>query len=603
MNESRKYYILFVFILVSLIYLVKLFYLQVVDSTYKQAAEYNVMQRITDYPFRGLIYDRDSNLIVHNRPVFDLMMVTREARIDDTTLFCQRVGISREQFDSNLTEMKRRKGYSSVQPSVFMKMLSVEDLAKFEDYLVDYPGLYVQPRILRGYTTGGMANALGYVAEINRQMLDKDSALYYRQGDYIGISGIESTYEPELRGRKGVKFKMVNVRGIDKGNFKDGKFDTLALPGKNLVTTIDYNLQKYGEQLMEGKAGSVVAIEPSTGEILSLISSPSYNPQMLSGREFSKNFQQLTLDSLTPLYNRAIMSVYPPGSTFKPLQALIGMQEGVIRANEQIHCPGGLVGDHAPPGYYDVKKAIQKSSNNYFYIVFRRIINQDVNPNTFIDSNIGLRKWNDYLTKFGLGTTLGIDIPNEKGGKIPTPEYYDRIYGQYRWKWSTINSVSIGQGEILTSPLQMANYTAIIANKGWYIRPHIVKSIGDEGKPRQEYLQKNYVGIDSVHFAPVADAMEMVINEGTGFRARIPGIIVCGKTGTSQNPHGEDHSVFIAYAPKDNPKIAISVYVQNAGQGARAAASIAGLMIEKYLTGEVNRKYMEEFALKGHFIY
>lgn len=603
MNEERRYTILLVFVLVSFIYIAKLFSLQVIESTYKQAAEYNVMQRITEYPFRGLIYDRDSNLIVYNKPVFDLMVVTREARIEDTLLFCQRIGITADQFENNMREMKRRRGYSSVQPAVFLKMLSVEDLARFEDYLVDYPGFYIQPRILRGYSLNGMANALGYVGEISRPRLDRDTTGYYRQGDYIGISGIEATYEPELRGKKGVKYKMVNVRGVEKGSFKGGRFDTLSTPGKNIVTTIDFELQKYGEYLMQGKAGAIVALEPESGEVLSLVSSPSYNPELLSGREFGRNFQRLTLDSLTPLYNRAIMSVYPPGSTFKPVQALIALQEGVLMADEQVHCPGGLVGDHSPPGYYDVKKAIQRSSNNYFYIIFRRVINQELYPNTFVDSNIGLQKWADYMDRFGLGRPLGIDIPNEKGGKIPGPDYYDRIYGQYRWKWSTINSISIGQGEVLTSPLQMANYTAVIANKGWYIAPHVVKSIGVDGKPREEYRQKNYVGIDSVHFDSVIEGMVMVVNEGTGFRSRLPGIQVCGKTGTSQNPHGEDHSVYIAFAPKDNPKIAISVYVQNSGQGARAAASIAGLMIEKYLTGEIKRKYMEEYALNGPFIY
>jgi penicillin-binding protein 2 len=397
---------------------------------------------------------------------------------------------------------------------------------------------------------------------------------------------------------------MVNVRGVAKGSFDDGLRDSIPVPGVNLTATIDLELQQYGEWLMEDLAGGVVALEPKSGEVLSIITSPSYSPGALSGRLFSSNFSELTADSLKPLFNRAIMSVYPPGSTFKPLQALIAMQEGVIEPKEQIFCSGALVGDHAPPGYYNVYKAIQKSSNNYFYIVFRRIINQGLDENTFIDSKLGLEKWSNYLYKFGLGHPVGIDIPNEKGGQIPSPALYNSIYGENRWKWSTINSISIGQGEILISPLQMANYAAIIANKGYYYLPHVIKEIGENGEPKPKYREKKYVGIDSVHFLPVIDAMQAVVTpEGTGLRAVIPGITVCGKTGTSQNPHGEDHSVFVAFAPKEDPKIAIAVYVQNAGQGARAAASVAGLMMEKYLTGEVKKVWIEDYVKKGRFIY
>lgn len=604
MNENRKYIIQAVFILVGIIYLIKLFTIQITDDSYKLAAEDNVMRPVVEYPYRGLIYDRGKDdLLVYNKPVFDLMVVPREAEIADTSRFCDLLGINMDEFEKEVARMQREKGYRSYLPQVFMKMISMESLAKFQDKLIEYPGFFIQPRTLRGYSHNSLANALGYIGEVSQRELDRDSSKYYRRGDYIGISGLERAYEPTLRGQQGVKYKMVNVRGIVKGPFKEGKFDTLSVPGQNLVSSIDMELQEYGEKLMEGKAGAVVAIEPSSGEILSIISSPSYDPNLLSGRNFGKNFLELTKDSLKPLFNRAIMSVYPPGSTFKPVQALIALQEGVISPNEQIYCSGGLVGDHAPPGYYDVNKAIMKSSNNYFYIVFRRIINQDLSDNTFIDSRLGLEKWNEYLFNFGLGKPLGVDIPNEKGGMIPTPEYYDQIYGENRWKWSTINSISIGQGEVLISPIQMANYAAIIANRGYYYIPHIIKEIDTTGMPMPKYREKHYSGIDSVHFEPVIDAMEDVVSHGTGIRARIDGIAVCGKTGTSQNPHGEDHSVFVAFAPKEDPKIAIAVYVQNAGQGARAAASVAGLMIEKYLTGEINRHWIEEYALRGEFIY
>ncbi len=602
MEETRKYIVQFVFILVGLIYCIKLFQLQFLDETYGPAAEDNILRKIRDYSYRGIIYDRNGELLVHNDPVFDLMVIPKEASVKDTTKFCKLLVITREQF---ITKMDEAKDYDMYQPSVFLKMLSIEDFAKFEDFLVDFPGFYPQVRSLRGYEHNSLANALGYVGEISKPKLDRDTTGSYKQGDYIGISGVELEYEKELKGENGVEYKMVNVRGVVKGSFKNGRRDSLSVSGVNLTSTIDLELQQYGEWLMEGLAGGAVAIEPKTGEILSIISSPSYSPGFLSGRLFSQNFAELTLDSLKPLFNRATMSVYPPGSTFKPLQALIALQEGVIAPNEQIFCSGALVGDHAPSGYYNVFKAIQKSSNNYFYIVFRRIINRNLSENTFIDSRLGLEVWNEYLYNFGLGKPLGIDIPNEKGGQIPSPELYNRIYGENSWKWSTINSISIGQGEILISPLQMANYSAAIANRGYYYTPHIIKEVGESGKPKEKYLEKHDTGIDTVHFGTVIDALEAVVNApgGTGFRAAIPGIKVCGKTGTSQNPHGEDHSVFIAFAPKDDPKIAISVYVQNAGQGARAAASIAGLMMEKYLTGEIKKVWIEDYLKRGHFIY
>ncbi len=600
MGENRKYIIQFVFILVGFIYCIKLFDIQFLDETYGPAAEDNILRKDRDYSYRGIIYDRNGELLVHNDPVFDLMVVPKEAKVKDTVKFCKLLGITEEEF---VEKMKSAIDFDTYQPSVFQKMLSIEDFGRFQIFLMDYPGFYPQVRSMRGYSHNSLANALGYVGEISKRRLDKDTTGTYKQGDYTGISGMELEYEKELKGKNGVKYKMVNVRGVVKGSFKNGRRDSISVPGVNLKSTIDLELQQYGEWLFEGLAGGAVALEPKTGEVLSIISSPSYSPGFLSGRLFSKNYSELVLDSLKPLYNRAIMSVYPPGSTFKPLQALIALQEGVITPKEQIFCSGALVGDHAPPGYYDIYKGIKKSSNNYFYIVFKRIINQNLSDNTFIDSRLGLEKWSNYLYKFGLGKPLGIDIPNEKGGQVPSPALYNRIYGKDRWKWSTINSISIGQGEILISPLQMANYIAAIANRGYYITPHIIKEIGENGKPKEKYLEKHYVGIDTANFTPVIDALESVINSGTGLRAQIPGIRVCGKTGTSQNPHGEDHSVFVAFAPRDDPKIAIAVYVQNAGQGARAAASIAGLMMERYLTKETKKVWVEDYLKKGHFIY
>jgi penicillin-binding protein 2 len=600
MEGNRKHIIQFVFVLVALIYSTKLFQIQLLDETYGAAAEDNILRKIREYAYRGRIYDRNGKILVHNDPVFDLMVIPREAEVNDTIGFCALLGITKEDFDRRMTEAA---DFDQHQPSVFMKMLSMEDFGRFQDHLVDYKGFFPQVRSLRGYGHENLANTLGYVGEISRPKLEKDSTGTYRQGDYIGITGLEEQYESELKGQNGVRYMMVNALGVEKGPFLEGKRDSIPVAGANLKATIDMELQQYGEWLMEDLAGGVVALDPGSGEVLSIVTSPSYNPGALSGRGFGSNFAVLAADSLKPLFHRAIMSVYPPGSTFKPLQALIAMQEGVIAPDERIYCSGVLVGDHAPPGYYDVYRAIEKSSNNYFYIVFRRIINQGLDENTFIDSKLGLEKWSNYLYKFGLGHPLGIDIPNEKGGQIPTPALYNGIYGENRWKWSTINSISIGQGEILISPLQMANYAAAIANKGYFFTPHVIKEIGEDGRPLPKYEERHDVGIDSVHFQPVIDAMEKVVLNGTGLRARIPGIAVCAKTGTSQNPHGEDHSVFIAFAPKEDPKIAISVYVQNAGQGARAAASVAGLMIEKYLTGEVKKVWIEEYLKRGEFIY
>lgn len=600
MGENRKYIIQFVFVLVGFIYCIKLFDIQFLDETYGPAAEDNILRKDRDYSYRGIIYDRNNELLVHNDPVFDLMVIPKEAKVKDTVKFCNLLGITIEEF---VDKMKSAIDFDTYQPSVFQKMLSIEDFGRFQIFLMDYPGFYPQVRSMRGYSHNSLANALGYVGEISKRRLNKDTTGTYKQGDYTGISGMELEYEKELKGKNGVKYKMVNVRGVVKGSFKNGRRDSISVPGVNLKATIDLELQQYGEWLLEGLTGGVVALEPNTGEVLSIISSPSYSPGFLSGRLFSKNYSDLVLDSLKPLFNRAIMSVYPPGSTFKPLQALIALQEGVITPKEQIFCSGALVGDHAPRGYYDVYKAIKKSSNNYFYIVFRRIINQNLSENTYVDSRLGLEKWSNYLYNFGLGKPLGIDIPNEQGGQVPSPPVYNKIYGKDRWKWSTINSISIGQGEILISPLQMATYMSAIANRGYYITPHIIKEIGENGKPKEKYQEKHYVGIDTANFTPVIDALENVVLSGTGFRAQVPGIRVCGKTGTSQNPHGEDHSVFIAFAPKDDPKIAISVYVQNAGQGARAAASIAGLMMERYLTKETTKVWIEDYVKKGHFIY
>ncbi|PIB37236.1 peptidoglycan glycosyltransferase [Reichenbachiella sp. 5M10] len=597
MNDERRHIIRLIVILMGLVFLVKLFFIQIIDENYKAAAENNIIHKEVDYPYRGLVYDRNKKLIVHNEPIFDLMVIPKEVRIPDTLAFCQLFDLTREELEAQLNKAKR---YSYIQPSQFVKQISNEWFASIEDQLVDVRGFYPKARTIRGYDYENLGNVLGYIGEINQRQLNADTTNYYRSGDYLGITGLESSYEKTLRGKRGVRYKMVNVRGVDQGSFKDGKLDTLSVPGEDLVLSIDLELQRYAERLMEGKIGSVVAIEPSTGEILAFVSAPSYQPSVLSGREFSVNYRALTQDSLKPLFNRPLMAMYPPGSIFKIVQALIGLEEGVITAKEQVYCDNSLIGDHAPPGYYDVRKAIMFSSNNYFLKLFRRIINQNPELSQFEQAPIGLQNWSERMHRFGLGQPLGIDLPSEKSGQVPDPKLYNRIYGTGRWKVSNLSSLSIGQGETLLNPIQMANLAAIMANKGHYYIPHIVKEVGSTGYLDPKYKKKIDTGISAEHFPVVIQGMQDALS-GTAGRAIIRDIEICGKTGTVQNPHGEDHSTFMAFAPREQPKIAISVYVENAGWGGRAAASISSLLIESYLRGEVTRQWLEDYVLKGDF--
>ena len=601
MNENRHYIIQFVFVLVGLIFLIRLFSIQVLDNNYKLAANNNIIQKIIEYPYRGLIYDRNGELLVYNQPVYDLMVIPKEVRMKDTLLFTQLLGIQKEELEQKLQDAR---SYSYVKPTVFMKQLSNTTFAQIQGNLIDFPGFHIQPRTVRSYPYKNMAHVFGYIGEISKQQLSRDTTGYYRQGDYIGISGIESTYEKPLRGKTGVSYKMVNVRGIEKGKFKGGEYDTLPVRGQNLVSTIDIELQTYAETLLEGKIGSIVAIEPKTGEILAMVSGPSYDPNILSGREFGQNYARLVNDSLKPLFNRPLMGAFPPGSIYKIAQALVALEEGVINPQTRIRCNRRLIGCHGTHTFEDLSGAITVSCNPYFREIYRRMLNQEVSSNTFKDTEIGLESWRDHMLSFGFGRTLGIDIPNEKGGYMPAPSLYDRIYGEGRWKFSNIYSNSVGQGEVLTVPLQMANFTAIIANRGYYVIPHLIKSIGDDGAPLQEYREKHYTTVDPRHFDVVIDAMENVVEYGTGqYRAKVRGISICGKTGTVENDHGEDHSVFIAFAPKENPVIAMAVYVENAGQGARAAAGITGLMIEKYIKGCTDNINLQDYILRGEFLH
>lgn len=598
MNEGRREIVQIIFVFVGILFAIKLFFVQILDDRYADLASSNAILREVEYPFRGLITDRNGKLIVFNTPEYDLLIVKKDVKDFDSAKFCSVFGITQEQLRGYVKDYKLRrakKEASDVKPAIFMRQLSNLDFARIQERIDEFSGFEIQPRTTRAYATHALANSMGYVSEITKRQLERDTTKIYRQRDYIGQSGLEAFYEKALSGKRGVRFKFKDVKGIEKGSFLEGNLDTLSVPGKDLTTTIDIALQEYGEHLFKGKVGSVVAIEPTTGEILAIVSGPSYDPTLLTGRNFSSNFGIISSDTTKPLFTRPLMAMYPPGSIFKIIQTLIGLEEGVLRYETRFPCDKSLVKCHNHPSPADLHGAIQYSCNPYFHQAFRRIINQNKSPNTFTDSRIGLDHWREYVLRFGLGATLGVDLPSEKGGQIPSSRLYNRIYGEGRWKYSTIYSLSIGQGEMLVTPMQMANLAAILANKGHYYTPHLVREIGDD----PINTTRHETGIDTAYYTFVTNAMTDAIS-GTAPRALIPGMTICGKTGTAQNP-GVDHSVFMAFAPKENPKIAIAVYVENAGWGGRAAASVASLMIERYVTGEVKRPRLEEYVLGNDF--
>jgi penicillin-binding protein 2 len=589
--------------LIGIVFLVKLFFIQVVDSRYKDLADSNAILPQVEYPSRGLIYDRNHKLIAYNTPEFDVEVILQDVKKFDTARFSQVFKMSAGEIRKAFADMKLRQEYSRFKPTVFLDQLSAVEYAHVSDHMDEFPGFYIVARTGRAYSTASLANALGYVSEISKNQLSDDSAHIYRQGDYIGQSGIEAYYEEILRGQRGMRFKLRNVKGVEKGSWNNGAYDTLSVPGTDLTTGIDLELQQYAEFLLNGKAGSIVAIEPSSGEVLTFVSGPSYDPNQLTGRKYSDNFKLISTDTMKPLFNRPLMAQYRPGSIFKIAQAMTALQMGVVTPETRIFCDRGHpMNCHGTHSNEDLRGAIANSCNPYFYNVLRRMVNKGKTNDPFTDTRIGLADWNSYISSFGFGSKLGIDLPNEKTGLVPTPEYYDRAYHGRPWKFSNIYSISIGEGENLVVPLQMANFAATVANRGYYITPHIVKAIGKDGKVLPQYTEKHYTKIDSKNFDIAIDAMEAVVDHGTATRARMPDMIVCGKTGSVQNEPRPDHSVFIAFAPRDNPKIAISVYVEYSGQGARAAASIASLLMEKYTTGTVKRKYLEDYVLAGKFL-
>jgi penicillin-binding protein 2 len=590
---NRKYVIMALIVLASLALIIKLFRIQVIEDSYRLSADNNVLRYVTQYPARGLVLDRNNKILVSNQAAYDIMVIPAQTSKLDTTKFCNTLGITKEIFKERL---KAAIKYQKKAPSIFLKQVSAETYARFQEKMFMYPGFYVQPRTLRKYTKPIAAHILGYVSEVDDNIIKKEP--YYKPGDYIGKSGIEEAYEKEIRGEKGVKIFLVDVNSSLKGSYLDGRMDTLDVQGKNIISSIDMDLQEYGEFLMQNKSGSIVAIEPKTGEILAIVSSPNYDPGLLVGRVRSENFAKLQADTLNPLFNRALMASYPPGSTFKPINGLIGLQEKVITPGTIFDCNNGylFVDCHTHESPLDLEGAVKNSCNAYFCQVFRKILE---NPE-YTSVSAAFEKWRKYLTEFGFGSTLGSDFVNELPGLIPTLNYYDRFYGKGRLKALNIISLAIGQGEIGTTPIQMANMTAAIANRGYYISPHIVRSVGDTLVTDTRFTTKHKIDIDSTNFEYIINGMEQAVNGSGGATATIAAIkdiVVCGKTGTAQNAQEEDHSVFIAFAPKNDPKIAIAVYVENAGFGATHAAPVASLMIEKYIKGKISNKYLEEYIL------
>ena len=603
-NYNRRYVIASIAVIVVLIYIIRLFILQVIDQSTQGKAETNAQLRQTIYPSRGLIYDRNGELLVANQPIYEVTMIVREVEKSkfDTLGFCKKLHIAPEAFKErmqHMTNRKKNRGYSPYSPQVFMGQLRQEEVAALQQELYKYAGIDIRCRTLRDYMYPIASHVLGSVGEVNQRDLERDK--YYSVGDYSGRDGIERTYEKELRGEKGVEILMRDSRGRIQGAYQDGKLDKEAVTGEDLHLGLDIKTQQLAEILMQGKVGSVVAIEPKSGEILALVSSPNWDPRSLVGQERSKNYQALLNDPHKPLMNRATQAQYSPGSTFKILQALAGLQEGAITPRTQYVCNGQgskpirCTHDHGSP--VSLEEGIEQSCNPYFWAMYRDLLQQD----GYSDDNAAFKQhyqtWREHILSFGLGNKFDdTDISEQAKGAIPSVGLYDKIYGKKGWKAITIRSLSIGQGEILVTPLQLANQTAAIANKGYYITPHLNRN--DSMKSRIHHTT-----IDEKHFDVIHRGMARVMIDGTGRFYNVPELQICGKTGTVQNPHGEDHALFIGFAPQDNPQIAIAVAVENAGFGSTWACPIATLIMEQYLSGEIKRNWLYDRMVNANLIY
>ena len=602
----RKFLLLFIVLITGLLFTSRLFYLQVYDASAQTSSDNNAIKKKFNYPQRGFIFDRNGKLLVSNQPSYDVMVIPKNVVPLDTLEFCNLLKITKTEFDEIL--IKARK-YSPRLPSVVVPQFTKDEYAYLSEKMHKYKGFYIQKRALRDYQVTHSANVFGYIAEVNNNIIKKNP--YYQMGDLIGKAGIEQEYEEVLRGIKGVKYIQTDRFNRVIGPYKEGVYDTLPVNGKDITLTIDERLQKYGEELLVNKRGGIVALEPSTGEILALVTASNYDPGLLVGRERSKNFTKLWYDTISrPLFDRVLQGEYPPGSPFKTLTALIGLQEEVISTQEKIYCNGGYhYGGKKPLACHHHKSpttmvtGIANSCNSYFCTVYRRSIEKYPTPQEGIDN------WRKHLESFGLGNYMGYDLPAGKKGLIPTSSFYNKWYQYPKYKWYATATISnaIGQGEVLLTPMQMVNFTATIANRGWYYKPHILKKIKGIDSISSKYTKRYNTTIEPKYFEPVVQGMFDVYNDGTASYIQIPGIEICGKTGTAENytkidgkrVQLTDHSIFVAFAPKDNPKIAIAVFVENGYWGSRWAGRIAGLMIEKYLKGEITRKDMEDFVLNG----
>ena len=615
--EDRKYVILSIFVLIGVLYSFKLFYMQVVDDTWKLRAQQIAEKRREINPPRAVIFDRNGNKVVSNKTYYNLMMVEKNIDHLDTLGFAKLIGWTVQEVKDRFVAIihgegkyynrhsgKTTSNYQTIRAYPFIKELTAEEMSRIAPHLENFKGFYEEVSSMRDYPYANGANILGYLSEVTQLEIDNDN--FYKPGGRIGRSGIERYYESQFRGEKGIRYIVTSAMNNTVGAFEDGKYDTIAKQAPPIHLGLDVLLQAYGEKLLLNKKGCIVAIEPSTGEILTMASSPNYDPNLLVGnRKIRKNYPALLNNEDKPLFPRPLASEYMPGSTFKLIQSLIGMQEGVITKNSGFPCNHSIVGCHNHPSAQNISQAVQMSCNPYYYAVVRRIIEQGKKSSSFEDAEIGLNIWAKYMHSFGLGKRLETDITGLRSGVIPDSKYYDKWYGHHRWKFSTIRSISMGQGEVQLTPLQLANIAVIMANRGWYYMPHFVKSIGDNG-PLNRFHVKHKTMVDPIHFSPVIEGMRSVVHElgGTARRARIDGVIVCGKTGTVENYIGKvkqpNHSVFIAFAPMNNPKISISVFIERAGGGGGDwAAPIASLMIEKYLNGEVKSIEKEKRILEA----
>lgn len=600
---NRKYTITIFIVILFVLIIAKLFYIQIIDESYKMSAENNTLRQKVNYPERGLIYDRNNNLLVANIKAYDIMIIPKQVDKNiDTIAFCKDFNLSQNKFKEKLINAKKNSNY---KPFIFIKGLTEEEFAPIYVHLHKYKGFFAQPRYIREYHTKHGGNIFGFISKISSEKLKKNTN--YHKEDFIGTDGLEKQYENILKGEKGEKWYEVNVYGQETGSYQERKYDLPAQPGSNIQISIDINLQEYAEKIMSGKRGSIVAIEPNSGEILCLASSPSYDPYLLiPNKKRSENYKILKNNPGLPLWNRSTYAPYPPGSIFKLINALIGLQENEINPNTVFKCEDGWnfkkrlnIGCHEHDSPLNLNQAIAQSCNAYFCSTFQRIMSHKSTPASSLDN------WNKHVNSFGLNENFKNDVSN-KARAIPNSNYYNKKYGKNKWSSSYIISLGIGQGELIMNPLQMANLAAIIANQGYYKTPHIIKEINGSTKNINPlFYEKKYCTIDSIYFKPIIEGMQTVVEgkHGTAKIAKINNITICGKTGTAENSSGKDHSIFIAFAPKKNPKIAICVYVENGGWGSDLAAPIASLCIEKYINKEIVREQLEKKMIYKNIKY